>query len=63
VCGKDTPIAVEKVLVQHLMTGGRTVVIVHPDRLRELMWEELEALYDYYGKTQGKPRPAKAEAL
>ena len=42
------------------MTWGPTVAIIAPDRLRELMWEEVEALYEHYRKTRRKPRPAKA---
>jgi predicted DNA-binding transcriptional regulator YafY len=49
-------------IAQHLMTWGRTVAIIGPDRLKELMWEEVEALYEHYRKTRRKLGPAKAAA-
>ena len=44
------------------MTWGPTVAIIAPNRLAELMWEEVEALYEHYRKTRQKPPPAKAAA-
>jgi predicted DNA-binding transcriptional regulator YafY len=50
-------------IAHHLMTWGPTVAIVGPDRLKSVMWEEVEALYEHYRKMrQAAPRGAKAAA-
>jgi predicted DNA-binding transcriptional regulator YafY len=49
-------------IAHHLMTWGPTLAIVAPDRLRKLMWEEVEALYEHYRKMRRTPRAAKAAA-
>ena len=47
----------------HLMTCRPTVDILAPDRLKVLMWEEVEAPYEHYrGKMRRRPRTAKAAA-
>ena len=49
-------------IAHHLMTWGPTVAILAPDRLKVLMWEEVEALYEHYRKMRRRPRAAKAAA-
>ena len=49
-------------IAHHLMTWGPTVAILAPDRLKVLMWEEVEALHDHYRKMRRRPRAAKAAA-
>jgi predicted DNA-binding transcriptional regulator YafY len=49
-------------MAQHLMTWGPTVAIIAPERLRNLMWDEVEALYEHCQKTRRKVPPAKAAA-
>jgi predicted DNA-binding transcriptional regulator YafY len=49
-------------IAQHLMTWGSTVTLLAPDRLKELMWEEVEALYEHYRKMHRRPRAAKVAA-
>jgi predicted DNA-binding transcriptional regulator YafY len=48
-------------IAHHLMTWGPTVAILAPDSLRVLMWEEVDALRQHYGKMR-RPRTAKAAA-
>jgi predicted DNA-binding transcriptional regulator YafY len=49
-------------IAHHLMTWGPMVTILAPDRLKVLMWEEVEALYQHHLKTRQRPRTAKAAA-
>jgi predicted DNA-binding transcriptional regulator YafY len=49
-------------IAHHLMTWGPTVAILAPDRLKALMWEEVEALHEHYRKVRRAPRAAKAAA-
>jgi predicted DNA-binding transcriptional regulator YafY len=49
-------------IAHHLMTWGPTVAIVAPERLKELMREEVEALYEHYCKSRRRPRVPKAAA-
>jgi predicted DNA-binding transcriptional regulator YafY len=49
-------------IAYHLMTWGPTVAILAPDRLKVLMWEEVEARYEHYRKMLRRPRTAKAAA-
>ena len=35
-------------IAQYLMSWGQAVTIVGPERLKEIMWEEVEALYAHY---------------
>jgi len=44
------------------MTWGPTAAILAPDRLKELMWEEVEALYEHCRKMRRKPRAEKTAA-
>jgi predicted DNA-binding transcriptional regulator YafY len=47
-------------IAHHLMTWGPTVAILAPERLKELMWEQVDALYEHYGKMRRRSRTAKA---
>jgi predicted DNA-binding transcriptional regulator YafY len=49
-------------LAHHLMTWGAAVTILEPERLKSLMWGEVEALYQHHRKTRQRPRTAKAAA-
>jgi predicted DNA-binding transcriptional regulator YafY len=49
-------------IAHHLMTWGPTVAILAPDRLKEMMWGEVEALYEHCRKMRRKPRTAKVAA-
>ena len=49
-------------IAHHLMTWGPTVTIVAPERLRDMMCEEVEALYRHYRGARRKPRTPKAAA-
>jgi len=49
-------------IAHHLMTWGPTVAILAPDRLKEIMWEEVEALYEHCHKMRRKPRAARTAA-
>ena len=49
-------------IAHHLMTWGPTVAILAPDRLKEVMWEEVEALYEHCRKMRRKPRAEKTAA-
>jgi predicted DNA-binding transcriptional regulator YafY len=49
-------------IAHHLMTWGSTVTILAPERLKVLMWEEVEALHRHYRKMRGGRRVAKAAA-
>jgi predicted DNA-binding transcriptional regulator YafY len=47
-------------IAHHLMTWGPTVAILAPERLKELMWEQVDALYEHYRKMRRRSRTAKA---
>jgi predicted DNA-binding transcriptional regulator YafY len=49
-------------IAHHLMTWGSTVAILAPDRLKALMWEEVDALHHHYRKMRRRSRTAKAAA-
>lgn len=49
-------------IAHHLMTWGPAVTIVAPDRLREILQEEVEALYDHLRKRRTKPGTARIVA-
>jgi predicted DNA-binding transcriptional regulator YafY len=49
-------------IAHHLMTWGPTVTILAPKRLKELMWEQIEALHQHYRKMGRRPQAAKAAA-
>ena len=49
-------------IAHHLMTWGPTVTILAPDRLKVLMWEQVEALHEHYRETRRRSRAAEAAA-
>jgi len=49
-------------IAHHLMTWGSAVTILEPERLEDMMREQVEALHGHYRKIRRKPRAAKAAA-
>lgn len=49
-------------LAQHLMTWGPTVTVLASDRLRDILQDEVETLYEHYRKTKRKARAASVAA-